>query len=106
MTKKTNGLTDRQFNALVDEGFKPSTRRVNRGGAKAWVPPAEVIKKLEEEGAAEGLSKSAARFNALCARMLGVKPNTTPEMVAKLTEFDANMRAIAHANGIELRDED
>lgn len=80
------------------------TKRQRQG---LWLPPKSLLRELEEEGKVEGLSKSAARFNGVLMRCLGVKPSpASPKWVEQLNDFDSKMRAAAKAEGLELHDDD
>ena len=101
--KRKTGLTDREFNALVDNDFaKPAPAR--RLPVSVWRLSDADKRRLEQEGAAPGLNRTAARFNAAMARCLGVSPasGTTPERVRLLQEFDQHMREFAKARDIEI----
>lgn len=109
MTKKPDGISDRQFNALVDDGFVSPRNRTRKhgGGAEPMfrLTDAQALE-LEQEGHAEGISKSAARFNGMVGRIFGRKGSTlNPGTVEWLKEFDAQMVKEAKRLGIELRDE-
>jgi hypothetical protein len=111
VTKRSRaGLTDKEFNALVDNEFKKPTKRKKRTAESygAWVPPDSLVKQLEKEGASEGLSPSAARFNGVMGRIFGggQQRQLSPESTAFIQEFDAKARAFAKAHGIELRDDE
>lgn len=110
MTKRSRaGLTDKEFNALVDNEFKKPTKRKKRTAESygAWVPPDSLVKQLAKEGASEGLSPSEARFNGAMGRIFGTASRQlSPESTAFIKDFDAKARAFAKAHGIELRDDE
>lgn len=102
-------MTDAEFEAYVDEGFKaPSKGKKDRKPhAGVWVPTDSLIRQLEKEGHQEGMSKGAARMNAVFQRIFKTTgQKTSPEAVKFLNDFDAAARKYAKANGIELRDDD
>lgn len=109
--KQQHGLTDAEFAALVDRGFEPpQTAKTpkRKGGMQPWIPPDSVMREVERDGATEGLTKGAARMNGLLQRCFGVKGARPlkPDTVEFLNKFDEAMREVAHANGIELREDD
>lgn len=108
MAKRSHGgITDKEFNARVDEGFqKPARPKKDRVHSWTWVPPDSLITTLEEEGADPRLSKSAARFHATLARCMGVTVTSPPseQTVKFLTDFDTRASAFAKTRGLKLRD--
>lgn len=105
--KKQSGMTDVEFNALVDEGFKPVRKKKRTPDSYgAWVPPESLLRELEREGQQDGLTGSAARFSGALKRIFGTtgKP-ISPAAVETTKAFDARCREFAKANGIELRDD-
>lgn len=109
--KARDEMTEREFNALVDEGFadhRQSKLGHGRGGIKPWCPPDELIDKLEEEGADPRLTRGAARLHGALARCFGSPKPGQPlsdESVKFLNEFHAAASAAAKADGIKLRDD-
>jgi hypothetical protein len=102
--QRRTGITDGEFDQLVADGFTPPPKRRRRGPQPEPVPDT-IVKRLEEEGRADGLSKSEARFNALMCRCIGVKPGPVSDhSVRFLKAFDAHMRKLMKGRGIELRD--
>lgn len=106
MTKKQQkrGMTDGEFEALVDEQFNPSAVS-HKGGQKPIPIPDVVFDELAHEGFDPRLTKTGAAFNALMARCIG-KPVTplTADSAKFINDFDAEMRDFAGSRGIELRD--
>lgn len=106
MTKKQRrrGLTDGEFEALVDEQFNPSAPR-HGGGQKPIPVPDAVYEQLAQEGFDPRLTRTGAAFHALLARCIGKPVTPLTDASAKfINDFDTAMRDYAGSHGIDLRE--